>query len=187
VTGLLVAAVCFGWLIMTVFLARRTFRRELARNTAHYSRMYGQPLPDHSRKVALGKAYEEIVKWPATLAFAVLDWLITTEHLIGVPDSETDSWDQPLAPGTPWPKFNVIDARPERDGTDELIEKLDREINGMRVTHAPRPTEQERVDAYLALKHGPLNACPCGYRTECPIHCGSGHTTGQCPSHPEIQ
>lgn len=172
-TGLLVAAVCFGWLIMTVSMARRTFRRELAEHTAHYSRMYGQPLPDHSRKVALGKAYEEIVKWPATLAFAVLDWLITTEHLIGVPDSETDPWNAPE-------KFTVIDTRPERDGTDELIERLDREINRMRVTHAPRPTEQER-EAYLAAKHGPLNACPCGYRTECPIHCGSGHTTGQCP------
>lgn len=23
--------------------------------------------------------------------------------------------------------------------------------------------------------------CRCGYRDECAIHCGDGHTTGQCP------
>lgn len=25
--------------------------------------------------------------------------------------------------------------------------------------------------------------CPCGYRTECAVHCGSGHTDGGCPEH----
>jgi hypothetical protein len=171
VTGLLISAVCFGWLIMSVFMARRTYRREYAAHVELQTVMHGNTTPERARKRALDKAYEEVCKWPFTLAFGIFDWLITTEHLIGVPDSKTDPWNAP-----------------ERDGTDELIEKLDKEINGMRVTHAPRPTERER-EAYLALKHGPLNACPCGYRTECPIHCGTGHTTGQCPArgNPEFQ
>lgn len=161
-TGLLVAVVCFGWLTVSMIFARRTYRREYAARLGRQSAAYGKTTPEVARKKALDSAYEEIYKWPTTLAFRIFDWVITTEHLFGVPDSLTDPWlwQEPK-------QFTVIDARPERDGTDELIDRLDRELNGVRVTHQ----EPGAV----------IEVCPCGYRTECPIHCGSGHDTGRCP------
>lgn len=34
----------------------------------------------------------------------------------------------------------------------------------------------------LARARREADPCPCGYTTECAVHCGSGHSTGQCPA-----
>jgi hypothetical protein len=215
VTGLFTLAVCAAWITGFVVFARREYRRRLKEITSHYSRMYGQALPDHSRKRARTDAYTMIFKWPFAMVFGALDWLITSEHLLGVPDSKTDPWSAP---------------EPERDSTDELIEKLDLEIDatalkaaGVRLEDLRKedpwqwPTEdddlrreylvpgtsqqyresllnqarQERsrpsthpeyTSGYVIRTEHPekivtfqqMGLCPCGYRTECPVHCGDG-------------
>jgi hypothetical protein len=148
VTGLVVGAVCFGWLTGFVIMGRREYRRVYAEKIDSWSRMYGVTVAKRAHRDALDSAIEMIYKWPFEMAFAVISWLLTSEHLLGVPDSETDPWLQ--------------------DPTDALIKKLDREL---------------RTAEYEEAKHGPLNKtisgetvapCPCGYRTECHIHCGTG-------------
>lgn len=144
-TGLFVAMVCFGWLTGFVVMGRREYRRVYAESLAAWNRMYGTPVPGRAHKDAVGKAYEMIYKWPFEMVFGIITWLLTSEHLLGVPDSETDPWLQ--------------------DSTDALIKRLDRELG----TETISPE---------------IDPCPCGYRTECPIHCGAGecHTDdpGKC-------
>jgi hypothetical protein len=143
VNGLYVAAVCFGWITLFLVFARRTYRREYAAHIERQSSVYGRTTPERARRRALDEAYEMIYKWPAVLIFGLFDWVITSEHLLGVPDSVTDPW-----------------AQPPVDPTDELIARLDKELNPSGAV---------------------IRTCPCGYRTECPIHCGNGHETGRCP------
>lgn len=120
--------------------------------------MYGHTLSKQAQSDALTAAWHMTYAWPFELIFRTFEWLITTEHLIGVPDSETDPW---LQDPNPW----------NQDPTDALIDRLDREL---------------KTAGYEEAKYGPLNGapretisremdrCPCGYRTECHIHCGTG-------------
>jgi len=168
----------WSYMAMFVIFARREYRDRLKDHQEHYSRMYGQPLARVSRDKALGAAYSMIVKWPFRLFAMTLNWLITSPHLLGVPDSETDPWSAPETD--------------DLDPTQELINRLDRELNpdqpgGVVVTkisgHDPNVIRRAMgMEQYNDLKHGPRNEpCPCGYTTECVIHCGNGHETGACP------
>lgn len=158
-TALEAAGVCLAWMTGFVVMARREYRRVYAESLARWKRLYGPTLPGRARRDALDKAYEMIYKWPLAMIFGIMDWLIVSERLLGVPDAETDCWLQ--------------------DPTEELIKRLDRELESA---------------GYEEAKYGPLNGaseekispeidpapCPCGYRTECHIRCG----TGEC--HPEM-
>lgn len=125
--GLVVAVLCGTWLIVAVAMGRGVYRAECSRIIRK-----GRRVSDLDRRRAVDMAMEMIYAWPLTLLLAGYEALITWER---TPHSCGDC----AAP--------VLD-EPERDGTDELIEKLDRELN--------RPTEADR-ERYLALKHGPRN------------------------------
>jgi hypothetical protein len=219
VIGLMAALASFTYLAIGIACARRTFRsvhEELFSRREPAKLGHGWMTDDEKIEKAIDDALIVCAGWPVFGLIKAFLWLITTEHLVGVPDSLTDPWNAPE-------KFIVIDARPERDGTDELIERLDKEINGMRVTHKePDPwLWNDRIEVTLAkpgdtgragvprlygdasdtgrdmmewLKHvpaedlqrisrqvlGTVTDCPCGYRSECPVHCGDGHVTGAC-------
>jgi len=47
---------------------------------------------------------------------------------------------------------------------------------------APQTTDlTEDLERILSALETAAGACPCGYTDECPVHCGSGHESGQCP------
>lgn len=47
----------------------------------------------------------------------------------------------------------------------------------------PRRAENVHVPDYTLPEHLLAKPCPCGYRRECAVHCGSGHADGGCPAH----
>lgn len=49
----------------------------------------------------------------------------------------------------------------------------------------PRLPETDRFDLTSDLDRilTALSACPCGYTSECAVHCGDGHRSGSCPAH----
>ena len=47
----------------------------------------------------------------------------------------------------------------------------------------PRRAESVTVPDYTLPERLLAKPCPCGYRSECAVHCGSGHTDGSCPAH----
>lgn len=148
--------ICSFWSYMTVFviMARREYRAvraELkgARVPAVYG--HGWMTEEDKHHKALNQACSMIVRWPFHLFAVVLSWLITyqpREHSCG----------ECAVPG----------ALPEWDPTQDLIDKLDRELKldqpgGVVVTRMPDPEpisylpQGISVNAYLDLKHGPRN------------------------------
>lgn len=146
--------ICSFWSYMTVFviMARREYRAvraELkgARVPAVYG--HGWMTEEDKHHKALNQACSMIVRWPFHLFAVALSWLITSPHLFGVPDSETDPWN---ASETDLP-----------DPTQELIDRLDRELKldqpgGVVVTRMRQLIMDQ--DDYFDLKHGQRND-PC--------------------------
>jgi hypothetical protein len=131
VIGLVVAVLCGTWLIVAVAMGRGVYRAECSRIIRK-----GRRVSDLDRRRAVDMAMEMIYAWPLTLLLAGYEALITWER---TPHSCGDC---------AAPVLDVIDTRPERDGTDELIDRLDRELY---------PAAKDDQERYLALKYGPRN------------------------------
>lgn len=70
------------------------------------------------------------------------------------------------APGRGWADLHALDV-------------LEAETERLRPAEPVVPLLLQGVSAegFLRDLNGP---CPCGYRDECPVHCGDGHVTGAC-------
>lgn len=179
--GWLLALACSGWLAVWLPFARHEYRARLeelksARGRAIYG--YG-PMNDEERHgKALNHAYAMIALWPVKAFVWIFDWLITSPHLLGVPDSETDPWSNPE-------KFTVIDAKTgEIDDLQRLIDEEERRQQGISEDSIVRFMAGRQTLTETDRGNPPIGVsvpCPCGYTTECRIHCGNGHQTGVCP------
>ena len=126
--GLLAVGVSSLWLIMSVVFGRRAFRQGRADYLDRWHMLAHEELTqERARSEGLDQAYKMIYGWPAELVGSVFEWLITTEHLFGVPDSETDPWQQ-----------HCLDLPPFADPVDDLQQQLDEEERRQR-GGAPAP------------------------------------------------
>jgi hypothetical protein len=147
-----------GHLAVSAIIAGRMYRRE-------YDLVYGSPAPqiyggkhghDAAHRAAMREAMPWFAFWPFFGLWAGMGWLITLGH--------RQSWVE---------RANELRKLEEETGQlatqQDPLAGLDRTVGGgMTVTH-----DQD------AARH----PCPCGYVTECPVHCGDGHLTGRCPEH----
>lgn len=146
-----------GHLAVSAIIAGRMYRRE-------YDLVYGSPAPqiyggkhghDAAHRAAMREAMPWFAFWPFFGLWAGMGWLITLGH--------RQSWVE---------RANELRKLEEETGQlatqQDPLAGLDRTVGGgMTVTH-----DQD------AARH----PCPCGYVTECGMHCGDGHETGRCPA-----
>lgn len=147
-------ALCWVYLAICVRLARVEYRRSYtALKDQQVPAVYGHGwmTPADKRTRALHDAYTMFGFWPVVLGKAVIEHVITS-------CGQADPY--------------VIDT---------IERELDGTVGEVTVTHRPD-------DDYMRMKYGDLNeiradrgikpaassTCPCGYVTECPIHCGDG-------------
>ncbi len=144
-SGLVVAAVCFAYLAVSFAFARRAYRHE-------YHLIYGSPAPQiyggrHGHDKAHDVAMSEASKWLAMWPFYCAWDVIYWLIAHGTRQTWVESANEVAQMQTEVDRL-AVDQDPLKD--------LDHEQDGIRVTQKqPAP-------------------CPCGYVTECHIHCGDG-------------
>lgn len=145
-----------GHLVASAIIAGRMYRRE-------YDLVYGSPAPmiyggkhghADAHRAAMREAMPWFAFWPFFGLWAGMGWLITLGH--------RQSWVE---------RANELRKLEEETGQlatqQDPLAGLDHTVGPVTVTH-----DQD------AARH----PCPCGYTTECGMHCGDGHETGRCPA-----
>lgn len=152
ITGIIIGLYILGGLIC----ARRAYRHE-------YNLVYGTPAPscyggknghDKAHQVAMAEAVWQMALWAPFLCWTVLDWVIS--------NGTRQTWVE---------RDNMINRL--QDEIDRLAEDQGDSKNSTDTLSLAAPLVQGET-AEEVLRRIKPELCPCGYRTECPIHCGDG-------------